>query len=146
MLLKSRTMDQKPLGVICVADKRHKYGAQKTEYAGQSFASKLEAAVFQILKLFEKAGALTLLQCQDHVYLTEARILYIPDFKCQASDGEVFYVEAKGFKTPEWMIKKRLWSKYGPGDLWIYEGSHLNPKRTEIIKNWALKIPVVSHL
>lgn len=138
--------DQKHPGVKCVAFRRHKFGAQKCEVAGQSFASKLEAAVFQILKLLEKACELTVLQCQDHIYLTEARILYIPDFKCQAPDGMIFWVEAKGFVTPEWRLKRRLWEFYGPGDLWVYEGSYLRPSRIEIVKNKAQKTPVKSHI
>ena len=74
------------------------------------------------------------LQCQAQVKLTLAEIIYKPDFKCcDKRTGEVFYVEAKGFETPEWRIKRRLWMYYGPGRLEIYKGSHTRPKHFETV-------------
>lgn len=113
-----------------------KYRNVKQELDGRSFASKLEAAVFTILKSRENAGELDIIQQQDHVYLTSARILYIPDFVCRIRAGEenkLLWIEAKGFQTPEWRIKKRLWKFYGPGILEIYTGSHTRPQLTETI-------------
>lgn len=58
---------------------------------------------------------------QPKVYMTDARILYKPDFKCfDSKEGISFYVEAKGFETAVWKIKKRLWREYGPARLEIY--------------------------
>lgn len=114
--------------------RKHKFGAKRTEHAGISFASKFEAHIYSILKLREKAGEIRILKIQDHVKLTEAEILYIPDFKCEyVSSGEIFWSEAKGFETPEWKIKKKLWLYYGPGKLEIYTGSVKYFKREEII-------------
>jgi hypothetical protein len=112
---------------------KNKYGNIKISRAGMSFASKLEAAVYNILCLRMKADEISSIQCQDTVYLTDARIIYKPDFKCTRPDGTVFWAEAKGFKTAEWVIKKRLWAHYGPGLLEIWEGSHAYPKLTETI-------------
>lgn len=93
-------------------------------YEGHNFASQLEAAVFQILKLREQAGEIKDIQHQDHVYLTEARICYIPDFKFfDVKYDEYSWAEAKGFETPEWKIKLKLWRHYGPGRLYVYKGS-----------------------
>ena len=114
--------------------KKHKYGAKKVEQAGYSFGSKLEAAVFNMLHILQLSGAIKHIQVQDSVYLTEAEILYKPDFKITKPDGTFYWVEAKGFKTPVWGIKKRLWKVYGPGELHIYEGSHTNPKLEETLK------------
>lgn len=111
----------------------HKYGARKDHRAGHSFGSKLEASVFDVLDLRMKAGEIISIQVQDSVYLTDADILYKPDFKVTLSDGSYVWVEAKGFKTPVWAIKKRLWKVYGPGVLEVWEGSHLKPKLTEVI-------------
>jgi hypothetical protein len=58
-----------------------KYRNQKVQHDGHSFASKLEAAVYQLLKIREKAGEIEIVNHQDHVYLTQARINYIPDFR-----------------------------------------------------------------
>jgi predicted nuclease of restriction endonuclease-like RecB superfamily len=111
-----------------------KFGSKRVEVSGMSFASKLEAAVFQVLKLMEKAGEVKDIKAQDTVYLSKARIIYKPDFKIETTAGETAWVEAKGFETPEWRIKLRLWKAYGPGPLWIFRGSHANPKLDEVVK------------
>lgn len=101
---------------------------------GHSHASKLESSVCQILQLREKAGELELVQIQDHVYLTSARIGYVPDFKCRdPKTGEFFWVEAKGYPNDTWPLKKKLWKFYGPGVLEIWTGTHRNPQLTETI-------------
>jgi hypothetical protein len=111
-----------------------KFGGQKVSLDGYSFASKLEAAVYGILKMRLKAGEIDSIQPQDHIYLTDARIGYIVDFKCRdAKTGDYFWVEAKGYPNDVWPIKKKLWKFYGPGTLEIWQGSHTNPKLTETI-------------
>lgn len=116
----------------------HKYGAKKVEHhAGYSFGSKLEAAVYNILYLLQKAGEIKEIQVQDSVYLTDAEILYKPDFRVTCPDGFVYWVEAKGFETPEWRIKRRLWMKYGPGELQIWMGSASKPYLKEKIFSTA---------
>jgi hypothetical protein len=101
-----------------------KYRSKRVKHEGFSFASQLEAAVYDYLKLREKCKELKDIQHQDHVYLTEARICYIPDFKFFDCDrNEFVWAEAKGFETDVWKIKKRLWHYYGPGPLEIYKGS-----------------------
>jgi hypothetical protein len=89
-----------------------------------------------MLQLRARAGELEILQVEDHVYLTDARIGYIPDFKCRdVKTGAIFWVEAKGFANDRWPIKKKLWKFYGPGRLEIWMGSHLNPRLSEIIES-----------
>lgn len=106
----------------------------RVERDGYSFASKLEATVYQYLKLREKAGELKVIQCQAHVYLTDARILYIPDFKCElAGSGEILFVESKGFESQRWPIIKKLWLHFGPAVLEIWGGHHLKPFLSETI-------------
>lgn len=104
---------------------RNKYYAKKVDRAGYSFASKLEAALFDLLKLRERAGEIRDLQCQDTVYLTDARIMYKPDYKFfEVAENDFAWAESKGFSTDVWSIKRRLWKSYGPGKLYIYKGSH----------------------
>lgn len=101
-----------------------KYKNKKVHHAGYSFASQFECAVFNLLLLREKAGEIRDIQCQDHIYLTEARICYIPDFKfVDLQTNNFAWAEAKGFETDVWKIKKRLWEHYGPGRLEIYKGN-----------------------
>lgn len=103
---------------------RHKYGAKKLKHAGFSFASKLEAALYDHLRLLELAGELSEIQVQDHVYLTDARICYIPDFKAfDKKLSEFVWYEAKGLELGTWKLKKKLWKHYGPGRLRIFKGS-----------------------
>jgi len=102
---------------------------KKTKLDGYTFASKLEAAVYALLR---QDKTLTI-QTQDHVYLTDARILYIPDFKCTPVEGDPFWVEAKGFETDVWRIKRRLWKHYGFGKLLIYKGSAARPYLDETL-------------
>jgi len=104
---------------------KHKYKATRVNFDGYSFASKGEAACYQLLKDKEKRGELKLLRTQVQIYLTKAKILYKPDFECQDPDtNEIFYVEYKGVETPTWRIKRKLWIHYGPGRLIIYKGSY----------------------
>ena len=110
-------------------------------YSGHSFASQLEAAVFEILKLREKAGEIKDIQHQDHVYLTDARICYIPDFKYFDTQLNDFaWAEAKGFETDVWKIKKKLWKFYGPGHLFIYKGSKTRVNLFETVIPTTTKI------
>lgn len=102
---------------------KSKYGAKPTKHAGYSFASKGEAGCFDMLSLLEKAGKIRDIKTQVTVYLTRARIIYKPDFQFEDLDlSETVYAEYKGFETPEWRIKRRLWMHYGPGRLRIYKG------------------------
>ena len=112
---------------------RNKYSSTRINYDGYSFASKLEAALYQQLKLEVKAGIWKSISCQTRVKLTDAEIVYIPDFRVTDPQGMDTYVEAKGFETPEWRIKRRLWEHYGPGPLLIYKGSHTRLRLAETI-------------
>ncbi len=99
---------------------KNKYRAKKVKHAGYSFASQGERDMFTILKEREDNKELTNLKCQVSVYLTDARILYKPDFSYER-DNLTVYVEYKGFETAPWRIKRRLWKHYGPGPLDIYK-------------------------
>jgi hypothetical protein len=116
-------------------NQKSKLGNIRVSYDGHSFASKLEAAVYFQLKILLMAGEIEILSFQPRVHLTDARILYIPDFKCRnLKTNEIYFVEAKGFETTDWKIKKRLWEKYGPGPLHIWHGTYLRPLFNKIIQ------------
>jgi len=102
---------------------RRKFGNKRTKLAGRTFDSRLEAAVFSLLSLRERGGEIcSLSHHPGTVFLTLARVQYRPDFRWE-ENGETRYGEAKGFQTPEWRIKRRLWQFYGPGPLTIWAGS-----------------------
>lgn len=102
--------------------RRNKFNAKKASCDGHSFASGLERDVYAMLKLMKLAGELSEVQPQDHVYMTKARILLIPDFKVTLPNGDAEWHEAKGIEMPEWRIKRRLWKAgYGPGKLSVWK-------------------------
>lgn len=111
-----------------------KYGRKKVDHAGYRFDSKLEAALFDYLKLRELAGEIKDIQAQDTVYLTAARIMYKPDFKyLDIATGVYEWAEAKGFETTDYRIKRRLWMHYGPGKLQVFHGGHTRLSLKEIL-------------
>lgn len=104
------------------AEKVAKFKNIKTEFNGRSFASKGEAECYAYLCILERAGERKVLGQQKHVKLSKAQILYIPDFLTEdLHTHEMIYCEFKGFETPEWKIKRRLWMAYGPAKLEIYK-------------------------
>jgi hypothetical protein len=99
---------------------KSKYGAQRTKISGYSFASKIEAQRFAELELLKRAGEVLEIQVQPQVRLSAAEIVYKPDFLVTWANGEKIWEEVKGFETPEWRIKRRLWLAYGPGKLRVF--------------------------
>lgn len=119
---------------VSEGEKRSKYGAKKAEGRdGRSYHSQAERTVAAFLQLQERAGEIRNLEYQAEVRLTDAGIIYKPDFKFErkiherGSDrpnaGEVWklrYGECKGMITPEWRIKRKLYAFYGPAPLEVY--------------------------
>ena len=118
--------------------KKNKYGGsqrEKLEHAGFRFDSKLEAALYDQLKLEEIAGEIAELHHQPGtIFLSKARIQYRPDFTfIRVSTGEREWAESKGFANDRWPMKKKLWKFYGPGKLSIYGGTHRSLRLIETI-------------
>jgi hypothetical protein len=116
-------------------NRRHKFGATRVKTPGQTFDSKLEAAVFQILLLREKAGEIKNIRSQVTLRLTRANIGYRCDFVAtDCVTGQDFGIEGKGdYPNAVWDLKKRLYKFYGPFKLEIWKGSHTNPQLIEVI-------------
>lgn len=96
------------------------FGRRRVEKAGLSFDSKAESKLHDELLILEKAGEIKILALQNTVHLVAGIRLRV-DFKIfdNKLDKEV-WVEMKGFETPEWILKKKLWKVFGPGLLRIY--------------------------
>lgn len=111
--------------------KKNKFNAKMARVKGVGFHSELEASVDGILRQRVAAGEIILLQRQDKItfYWNGVKIIsYIPDFKCQlVATGEVFWVEAKGFKDALWSVKEACWRAAGPGRLEMWEGDARRP-------------------
>ena len=101
---------------------RSKYGNRKVIREGMTFDSVKEYKRYRELLLLQKAGAITGMQRQVKYELiptqriggkvAERACTYIADFVYQ-ENGETVVEDTKGFKTPEYIIKRKLM-------LWIH--------------------------
>ncbi len=118
----------------------HKFGAVKTVVNGISFSSKLESAVYRLLLLRQKAGEIKEIKMQVPIRLKEkcvtcgdGPVVYKVDFGCEKPDGEMFYVESKGFRDASYIRREKLWRKNPPAKLEVWTGSYKYPKLSEVI-------------
>lgn len=98
--------------------KRSKYGAVRTE----GRASKREAKREAELRLLERIGAITGLACQVRIPLigrdgpiltpTGRQASYVADF-VYVERGETVIEDAKGFPTPEYLLKRAILAAQG---------------------------------
>lgn len=105
---------------------RSKYGNKKTTHNGVTYDSRKEARRSSELSLLEKAGAIQNLQRQVRYELlpsqridgkvVERAVNYIADFVYE-QDGVTVVEDVKGYKTPEYRLKKKLL-------LWVH-GIHI---------------------
>ena len=108
---------------------RNKYHAKKTEFNGRVYDSKHEAERAAELQLLERAGEITNLRYQvpyvlipaqrepDTIgsrggvkrgKLIERECVYVADFAYIDANGEEVIEDAKGMKTPEYLLKRKL--------------------------------------
>lgn len=101
-----------------------KYGAKKVtltlnDGTEHTFDSKHEAEIYQELALLERSGEISDLQIQVPFKLIDKQVApsgkkyreckYIADFVYMKNDTkETVVADAKGFKTPEYRLKKKL--------------------------------------
>lgn len=107
-----------------------KYQSKKTIVDGITFDSKREAQRYCELKMLEKAGKIVNLELQFSFQLqppyrkngkTIRAINYIADFVYQdARSLKIVVEDVKGFKTKEYLLKKKLF-EYKYPDLTITE-------------------------
>jgi len=93
-----------------------KYLSKKTIIDGHEFPSKKEGKRYVELKRRQELGEITNLELQPPFLLQEGftknkkkyrPITYIADFR-YIEDGKTIVEDVKGFKTPEYMLKKKL--------------------------------------
>lgn len=96
---------------------RHKYRAQPQRIDSIHFASKLEGAYYQQLKLSQKAGQVLFWIRQPRFDLPGEQ--YVADFLVWLSDGSCEIVDCKGFETPAFKRKRKLLESIYPFELTI---------------------------
>ena len=107
----------------------HKYKAVRTGH----FASKLENAVFDMLKWREKAGDIKEVQCQATVHLVGGIDWKIDFSYIDVKTDKLVYTEAKGIETEGYRLKLRLYKYCIKNKLEIYKGSWKSPKLVKTI-------------
>jgi hypothetical protein len=94
-----------------ILGQKSKYGAKKIILDGIKFDSQAEAEYYALLKFQKSHGLINDFECQPKIYLSEAKILYKPDFLVTDKNGS-HYVDVKGMQTAVFRIKCRLWRAY----------------------------------
>lgn len=85
---------------------RHKYNAIKTELDGIKFDSKKEARYYSELKLRVKAGEIVFFLRQVPFDLP-GNVKYRVDFQEFHTDGTIHFVDVKGVRTTDFIMKKK---------------------------------------
>ena len=88
-------------------NKRSKYGAVKTSVDGQTFDSKKEADYYCELKLRLQSGDIKGF-CLQPVFILAPGLKYKADFIIFNNDGTSEIIDTKGFKTKEYIAKKKI--------------------------------------
>ena len=86
---------------------RHKYKAKKTVSDGIKFDSKKEAKYYDELKLRVMAGEVVFFLRQVPFHLPGS-VTYRVDFQEFHSNGEVHFIDVKGFRTAGYIAKKKM--------------------------------------
>ena len=104
----------------------NKYNNKKVTIDGIEFDSKIEARYYEYLKELEKQGVVSEFLLQKKYLLLEGfdkngkrirPIHYIADFEVHYTDGRIEVVDIKGFETPDFRIKKKLFEYRYPFEL-----------------------------
>lgn len=105
-----------------------KYGSKKTEIDGYTFDSQAEARYYEQLKWLLEHKEIKSFRLQPRYTLLESfkkngktfrKIEYIADFEIHHIDGSIEVVDVKGFETPVFSIKRKLFEKAYPYKLSI---------------------------
>ncbi len=86
---------------------RSKYGAIKTNVDGQVFDSRKEAEYYNELKLRLQARDLKGF-CLQPTFILAPGLKYKADFIVFNNDGTTEVIDVKGFKTKEYITKKKV--------------------------------------
>ena len=86
---------------------RSKYGAIKTSADGHTFDSKKEADYYCELKLRLQGGDIKGF-CLQPIFILAPGLKYKADFIVFHNDGTAEIIDTKGFKTKEYIAKKKV--------------------------------------
>lgn len=87
--------------------KKSKYGASKTKIDGHTFDSQKEAEFYSDLKFRTMAGEIAGF-CLQPRFILAPGLEYRADFIIFFNDGSYEIIDVKGFKTKEYIAKKKV--------------------------------------
>lgn len=96
---------------------RSKYANSPKDFQGITYHSKLEAKYARDLTYRQRAGEIKAWQRQYKISLdVEGKHVcnYFIDFRVEHNDDRLEFVEVKGFETPEWRLKWKLFEALLP--------------------------------
>lgn len=97
---------------------RTKYGARRTEYSGQVYASRAEAEYARRLDLLKYAGEIASWARGMRTIVLDGppgrRVTYCPDFVVVRNDGTRYAVDVKGAVPRDFRIRALLWGRTQP--------------------------------
>lgn len=105
-------------GIEVPRNKASKYGNRRTEYAGVTYASGLEALVAAQLDFMQRTTGEVVRWERQVPFDLGSGIRYVADFVVHYATGAPRTIDAKGMLTPEFKLKRKLFEeKYGPLDI-----------------------------
>ena len=96
---------------------RSKFGNRKPVFMGEKFDSNAERDYYLNLLARKQSGEIKSFKRQPRYMLQEAfrkngkairAIEYVADFEIEYTDGRIEVVDVKGFRTKDYMLKKKL--------------------------------------
>lgn len=86
---------------------RHKFNAIRTTVDDISFSSKKESEYYRMLKLRQMSGEVLFFLRQVRFDL-DAGLRYTVDFMEFHADGNIHFVEVKGMRSKDYIMRKKL--------------------------------------
>ena len=86
---------------------RHKYNAKDVEINDIKFSSKKEGRYYSDLLIRKKSGEVLFWHRQP-IFDLPGGIKYKADFQVFLKNGDIEYIDVKGFRTKEYIIKKKI--------------------------------------
>ncbi len=105
--LREAELSLPPISVDRTPQLRHKFNAKPTETDGIKFSSKREARYYGELLLAKRSGDLLFFLRQVPLHLPGG-VRYVCDFLEFWKNGDVRFVDTKGFKTPMYIAKRKI--------------------------------------
>lgn len=107
-----RTGQRNPLQTDAPPKRPNKYGNRKTTVDGKTYDSAREAQRHSELKLLQRAGDIRGF-AEQVTFILPGGVKYRADYVVLCNDGSYRVEDAKGVRTKEYRIKKRLMAEMG---------------------------------